>query len=279
MSDEFEDKLSQATEKLAEIVEPKKEESKQEVPAEENNYTEVEQKAMEFGWKPEGVEGKEPKSAEQFMADFEIIKAKRKNKELEKAVNYLVEQQKTIKQKSYEQALAELQAKRTEAIEIGDTKTFNQVDQQYQQTLEESKKQEELDFSKEAEVSVHVEDFQERNKSWFNDKSMDNKLMMNYAITYEDLLAKEQPELSLEERFKKVETEVRKRYPDHEAFKNVRRDIPSKVSRTDSRTAETTAMSVHDLSREQREAYEAIRHIVARGGKEYTVEDFLKCEE
>lgn len=281
MSEEYEEKLETATEKLAELVKPEAEtvvEDKVEPEAVE--YTDEEKRAIDFGWKPEGVEGKEPKSASQFLNDFEVIKAKRKNKELQHTVDFLVEQQKTIKQKTYEQALADLAQQRMEAVQLGESEQFNQIDRRYQELQQEAAKATEVpDFTQQSEVSIQLEEFQERNKSWYNANSFENATMSKYATMYENDLAVSFPDMTIPERLKKVEAEVRTRYPEHPAFKNAKRDIPPKVNTSDSRSAAVKTMSERDLHPQDRQMFKLLKAAHERNGNKYTIEDFTKARD
>lgn len=93
--------------------------------------SEVEQQALEYGWKPEDEfkadpanEGKKWRTAEDFMdrkSLFDKIDSyHRKVKDLEKGMNALAQHNSKIEKSAYERALRELRNERKAALEEGD---------------------------------------------------------------------------------------------------------------------------------------------------------------
>lgn len=98
-------------------------------------YTELEQQAMQHGWKPkdqfEEVEGKEWRTAKEFMdrkSLFDKIEAeKNERKRLERDVIRLAEHNAKIEKIAYEKALRELKQERAKALEDGDIKRAEEL--------------------------------------------------------------------------------------------------------------------------------------------------------
>lgn len=137
-----------------EIAEPPQEE------AEIREFSGVEQLAQAHGWNPKGE-----KSAEEWIAVALDSHPKRGKelKELKKMVNDLVDLNKKQRKAGYDQALAELQQARNEAIVRGDVQSVNTLDQQIQAQQQEAQE------LASPEVHPALLAFDDKHKDWIND--------------------------------------------------------------------------------------------------------------
>lgn len=86
--------------------------------------TEVQLEAMKAGWNPEGVEGKRSLTADEFLDRKPIFDrlhaAEKKSKDVEAALNHLMEMQEAQIKKAREDAVADIKRQMKEAVSIGD---------------------------------------------------------------------------------------------------------------------------------------------------------------
>lgn len=112
--------------------------------------SEVEQTALEHGWKPEeefkadpANEGKKWRTAEDFMdrkSLFDKIDSyHRKVKDLEKGMNALAQHNSKIEQSAYERALRELRNERKAALEEGDLVKAEEIRDRIDEIKEQTK--------------------------------------------------------------------------------------------------------------------------------------------
>jgi hypothetical protein len=130
--------------------------------------------------------------------------------QLKKAVNYLVEQNKLSEDLGRQKYIEELKKRQVEAISNGDPDTITKITEQI--VIEENKNKGIKADKVAPGTDPRVADFIERNKKWYNNDNANNAAARQYAISREDELAKTQPYLSIDERFKIVEDEVKKRF-------------------------------------------------------------------
>jgi hypothetical protein len=135
-----------------------KEDETAEVAEPERELTEVEKAAKAKGWNPKG-----PKSAEKWEEDAplyeQIKKLKKAHKEKDKKIDYLVHLSKEQLQNASKQTIKELQTQKLAAIEEGNVKQVQQLEQQ----------QEQVKASQEA--AQYVNEFVERNSDWYKGTS------------------------------------------------------------------------------------------------------------
>lgn len=93
MSNKDETAVEEVEVDLSEFRDDYEGEEEQEVEQEEQQYSDIEVKAIEMGWNPEGVEGKRNLSAEEFVDRKELYDSihslKKQNKRLEEGYEAL----------------------------------------------------------------------------------------------------------------------------------------------------------------------------------------------
>lgn len=204
----------------------------------ENAYKELDDTGKEAwaqGWRPQGLfagkrrDGSERPfiSAEDFLSKSKDAlpvandRLKKLSEELEETKRIAKEAQERIskaEQKGYEKALAELEAKQSEAVELGDVEEFRKLKAAEKELVNTNYKQPEPKqevvesvVTNEPQQNIlspkdqqELQDWSARN-SWMR---TDHKLA-GYAIAAEKQLLDERPYLSLRERLNIVEQEVK----------------------------------------------------------------------
>jgi len=233
----------------------------------DSELSDVEKEALEKGWNPKGIPGKRHKSAEEFLATGELIEklesASEENKKYRETVELMLQKMQTKEKTAYEKALRDIEAKREAAVVDGDVNRFNALEQEYKQI------QEQVSTPDPAQslIDKQVNDFVTRNAAWYNDQTFENSQMKKFAEEYEDFLAKKHPGLAIEDRFKEVETEVRRKFSDSKIFSNSRRNEAPKTSSTE---VKREVKQTVDLSPQQEQMYRLIK----RQDKNYTKEQY-----
>ena len=294
MSEEvrLEELTEQPEEAIEEVVDIVEEDSAVEV-QEEVEYSDTEKEAIKQGWKPPSEfadDGKEAVSADEFLRRgplFEKIKelkqaSRRETQKLQEQVAKLNKQMLAERERGYTQAIADLEAKRREAIEMGDVDAFNSIDGEYTRLRDElnsAKKESEAAYmAEEPDIPEEAVKFQEANADWFNSNTPENNQMVNQAITIDQYLAESKPYLSTEQRLKAVQDEIKGLYPHR--FKNPKRKQPVKVETASTASAPSKSDSgvkikYQDLDDRQKQACE--RFIALDSS--LTVNDYLKSVE
>ena len=234
----------------------------QDTTGEESNedYSEIEQEAMQHGWRPEGVEGKRNLSAEEFMdrkelySDLSALKKRLRRQEekysaLEKHYNHVSEIER-------QKVLAELKAKKAQALEDQDYDAVVEIDEAI--TEQKQKPAESKD--------THNEIFDEwvKDNDWYNsDPDM---------RAYADMVGRGyyQPGMNYEDVYSFVAKEVKSRFADK--FMSPK-DKPTMVqgSSKGRSSPRSTKHTVRDLPDE---AKQVMRTLVRAGAM--TEEKYLK---
>lgn len=235
-------------------------------PSEESQFNETELKAMEQGWVPPDKfqeEGKQSFSAEEFLRRGELFGKidsmksihRQETYRLEKRIDELTKLMKDSRKQGYTQAVKDLEARRLEAVEIGDIDSFNDIDSEYQRLKQEIDKEESIQSFEPSPTQINevVLSFAERNKDWFNDLTSDNQQMKNQAIEIEDSLLVTEPYLTDAQRLTKVEGKIKELYPSKfkvskaKTISRVESSAPVRKS-----TSSRTSLTVNDLSDRQK---------------------------
>ncbi len=179
----------------------------------EQELPSAEKEALSKGWVPlDKFEGPKEKfkSAELFLEKGEMLNTihsmKQQLKEQKEALEHVVAVNSRIEEITAKKMLKELEDRQRMAAEVGDVATVQQVTKEI------------VNFSNSAPVppspdKALVDDFIERNRSWYNNKSAENSSMKIYAEQREPELVRENPGLSLKDILAKVEEDVRDRFP------------------------------------------------------------------
>lgn len=225
--------------------------------------------AKDFGWNENGE-----KDAKTFMIDHGKIKTK-KIKNLEETVNYLVNNYAEKDKKAYERAIQELSAQKQQAVIDQDLDKYNKLEQQYIETLDAVKKaeeeQKEINEKLTSQQTELFDNFIRKNSDWWNDVSM-----QQFAIGYESKVKAQNPHMDDGEILGLVEQEVRRRFPDHAAF---RRDTSQKVTTSDAKVPEATDKKSVKLSRDQEMRFNSIKRAKEMIGEKFTKKDYMKLIE
>lgn len=116
---------------------------------EENEYSPVEQEAMEAGWNPD-FEGEDKRSAREFLdrgSFFKKIEEQNKSlkaqdkslKEAQNQINFLIDRNKQSDDLMYKRAIAELKDKKLEAMEANDNVAVVELDDEIADTKQAHK--------------------------------------------------------------------------------------------------------------------------------------------
>lgn len=236
----------------------------------EPELTEIEQRALEKGWKPKKVwveEGGDPdewRSAREFedrgvMMD-RLHQQNRELKNLRESFSALQRFQANLEQRAYNKAMRELKAERRAAMREEDPDRVEQIEEQMQTTQQEFA-QVQAAIQKSATVQ-QPEDPQftawKSRNTWYTSDAELKRVSDGFGIAY----FSENPGASPAEVLRYVETEVKKRYP--EKFGS-RRAAPNPVARPDKTNRGTGRSSDADtggLSEEERQVMDTL----VRGG-------------
>jgi hypothetical protein len=139
----------------------------------------------------------------------QINQLKKQSAEQKQALEYLVEQNKQAEQLGKQKMLEELKKQQIEAITTGDPEKITAITEKL---VQERQKTDVVDVPD--GTSPEVADFIRRNKDWFNNNTVSNTTAKTYAVAREDELARTTPLLSIKDRLKLVEEEVKQKFLD-----------------------------------------------------------------
>jgi len=237
----------------------------------EPEYSEIEQQALEQGWNPEGAEGKRNLSAEEFLDRKPLYdrahKQDKQIKNMQEAIDAMVQQNKSISEREYQRALADLEVKMGNAVDNMDKEAATEV----------SKEIAALEANKPAEETTKVEpeydplylDWKDKN-SWYDPDSDDYdpmKAMYTNQLTeaYAPLMKKGKP-------FSEVLSEVDAAVQEKFKPTNPNRGKAAAVAPSTPSTPKPKAKSLSDLGLSAEE--EKIARTIIRGG--VSEEDYIK---
>lgn len=195
----------------------------------EPQYSDIELKAMEQGWRPKDEwQGEEADfiDAKEFVRRkplFDKIEHQHKElKQLKTAFASFKEHYGKVEQAAYERAYKELQTKQKEALKEGDVDTFYAIQEQLDDVKEQAAALKENRGSVQQEPEVHPEFKAWIDKNpWYAKHSHMKKFADDYGL---ELAAKG---FSREEVLKKVESAVKEEFPNK--FRNPNKDRPGAV--------------------------------------------------
>jgi hypothetical protein len=163
--------------------------------------------------------------------------------------------------------LKELTSKRDEAVQVGDLDQFKELDVEVNITKNrvaeaehEIKKEE--SFEEQKEIPEEAKAFYDKNKSWFNADTSENKKMMEDALIFDELIgikvSKGLINVTPAEACQLVENHIKKLYP--ERFESDAKSDPIAVSKS-SEGATTTSKEKLKLSAHQENVYQAYKKV------------------
>ena len=256
----------------------------------EPQVSESEQKAVEMGWKPKDQFNEDDKSfvgAEEYVRNqsfFDKIdtlqqrmrKQEHESKEQLRAVNAQVKESKRV---GYEQALRDLEGKRNEAVELGDTDSFNTIDSEYARVRDDlvntNREIEQQAAAPAAPTDGEVQ-FKDRNSSWFNFDNQGNRQMAEQAIVINNHLMESKPYLTEHQRLESVEKEIKSLYTNR--FDNPNKAKPAAVAPTSASSGRAVSGNVtyEGLSSDDKRRYKVCKEASEDMGDTFTFEDFVK---
>jgi hypothetical protein len=123
----------------------------------------------------------------------------------------------------------ELLKKKRDAISEGDVEKAEEYENKYNEIKQEAETFKELELKQQAKSSVppDVQEFIDRNSSWFNRDTPANAAMVQYAEIKEQELIKRYPQWSTKMHLEEVEKAVKSFF--HDKFENTERYKPSLV--------------------------------------------------
>lgn len=202
------------TEQNKEVLENKDTEQTQNKTQETPEYTDVELKALEMGWRPkEEFEGDEDDfiDAKEFVRRkplFDKIETQSKElKNVKRAIEALQKHYTAREEAAVKNAISQLKVARKEALTNGDGEAFEQIDDQIKQAEKEADRLKKIEQETNVQTEVHPEfvAWTKRN-SWYKDVGYMRKWADDYGIE----LA--QQGLSPSDVLKKVEQAVKKEF-------------------------------------------------------------------
>ena len=238
------------------------ENSQESIEASAPELTEIEKQAQAMGWKPQTeYQGEHFTSAEEYVRRaplFERIeKQSREVKELRDLVKQSTLHLSEIKKQAYERAIKDLEASRTQQVELGNVDGFRQVDAQVNRLQQQMNTDPVVNYAPPTpEIMPEVSEFGERNKSWYNESSNENKKMVAAAKAVDHFLTQEAEiegrQINPAQHLRAVETEVKRLFPHR--FENIKKDMPATVGRSTSseRSTKQSAL-VGRLTAQQRD--------------------------
>lgn len=235
-----------------------------------DNLSDIELEAMEHGWSPEGVEGKRNLSAEEFMDRKplydDIRNLKKRTQKLQEGLEASLKMQEGIRKREREKVIAELTAKKREALEEQEYDAVMEIDKELlaAQTEEDETP---------AITNADFEEWVEENK-WYHQ----NTEMQEYADMIGAGYYSKHPKAPMREVYEFVSKETAKRFPDEIKGKSGNRRRQSAVEGAgQGRVGSTgggrpTKYSVNDLPEADRE----IMKTILRAHPKMTQQDYLE---
>lgn len=253
-----------------------------EVKDEDPDWSESElAEARENGYNPDDPKKLSPGEFNRRGPLFQHMKeikqqAAKEMSELKKQLQEIKGQFTAQEQRGYERALKEIEHKRMQAVEIGDTQTFLELDKEREE-LQAAASQGNKTPPAQA-LSAEALEFQARNASWLNDTSaeafamqMDASQACAQANGLRSLQGQDRMTERQEARF--IEDFVKLRYPHR--FQNPAKDKPAAVERSSSTKIGSSSkgkLSATDLPAGGiRDGY----HEIVKDSPEFTVEDYV----
>ena len=183
------------------------------------------------------------------------------------SINELIRHNKEIEERTRQRTLEEMEVKKMEAVESGDVNAFKAYDEELKKAYSSQPAQQANNITDEAKS------FMERNKDWFTNDTMDHYEMQQYAYSVDQFIHSQNPNISHDEALKRVELEVKQRFPKY--FENKNKNAPATVGGStrgvSSGKSNTAGLSVNELTEIQQMLYQqACRgEIPGMTGKEY----------
>lgn len=257
---------------------------------EEKQHTDFEKEQIAQGWDPNGE-----KSAKEYAHDGSFFKKiasqKKEINELKTAFREMTSHLKKSEQAAYQKALLDIRTQRNAAIEIGDVRQANALDDKAEAIKDSLRKTAEETHQFQEEVQEHHPEalkFKERHANWFgkyetgkdatslSDIEKENLEMTETATVYDDYLGRMVKEgrvnYTPEQAIKMVEERIKKYYPHR--FENPKKSEPPAVAKASQGTGTLSEGKLAGrLTARQQDIYAMYKKIDPKFG---SLEDYAK---
>lgn len=271
-----EDLNKQIAEEMAKIQteEPEAPETSSEESSESQpQYSEIEQKAIEMGWKPDH-KGPSYVSAKEFVergSFFRKIDAQNKKiDELLGVVKGLSDHNAKIAAASYQKGVEDALAKRREAVELGDVQAFNQAEAELKKLETVKPVGNPPAQANNNVVTQDMLDWVKENESWFNNNSKENERMVKEADGLYYLESQDNPHKSQKEILEVVKTKIMALHPDK--FENPNKSKPIAVTKGSSASTSSKSGLASRLTETQKTFYKQAKN----AGLQMSIEEYAK---
>lgn len=231
----------------------------------ETQQPSIEDEARAQGWNPEGEF-----SAEEYVRRGSLFKKIHSQtaqiRELKDTLTKLADHVETSEKAGYERALLDISARRDNAILSGDLDTVRSLDKQAEIIKD---KQAAPVIPQSRQFTADEIEFAERNKNWFNDRP-ENSEMVHSALTFDNYLVQNRPDLDSAGRLKIIEDKLRKLHPDK--FTNPKKNLPGSVASSSNSRDGRSVNLISRLSPQQRAIGEQFQRLVPG----YSIEKYAK---
>lgn len=203
--------VSSENTETTEQVDTSTEETTTENQPEEREYSEMEKKAMQLGWRADQkVENPDDfKTAGEFVRNAslyeKIDEVGNGNKRLRLALKKNNELLSAQMQKTAKQEGDYYQEQKREAIKVGDVDSAEKFEKAFNDSQQVIKAQKENE-------QFEIDQFRQRNSDWCNIDKFENKVFIDEAASYEDFLVKKYPDMDLSTRLEYTEQHIKNKY-------------------------------------------------------------------
>lgn len=269
--------------------------------------SEMERSARALGWKSKEERSAEGKNNDHFVEADEYVrrqplferidKQKKKIDELENLSKQTLAHLAMVRQETYNQAIRDIELKRTQAVEDADTLEFRKLDaesKRLQQQMHDDpiiKQQQQQNYNVNHEPP-EVQDFKSRNAHWLNNSSTENRKMAAAAEFVDKYLYRQAqidqglsendvPVINNHQHLAAVEQEIQRIFPHR--FNTVKSDTKSGATQVGKSTASVSRQSsssdlVAQLTQQQRMLGEQFVKMSKdkKGKPQYSLEQYAK---
>lgn len=246
------------------------------------------QKALNDHYNP-NIDPSDPnyKTVRHFLDVGELNKLKSELKNNKKTVEDLLDKFQQSRKEGYEEALAKLRAEKNEAVLDSDVDRFRELDSKYEEVYQKKLEQdrelqqrteEENQVPPQQEVDPAVINFVNKH-TWYADPNNPDKgdyVMSRTADAIYDKIVASDPNQTINEVLHKVETEMAKRFPEHENFSNRNREVAKEEIKSDVSTRTSDEVKYSELSSVDKELYQSWKKAVKIIGGDYSVAAYMK---
>ncbi len=256
---------------------------KVEEPAKE--LSDIEKQAVEMGWRPAAkfdtsTEGKRFIGAEEFVERGQLFKKidhqKSELHELKNVLKDMSDHYKKTEELAYNRALNDLLTARDRAVEEGNIEDFKRIDSQVAEVSKQAQELQKLPAiaAPQAEpepLSREAESFYTRNQHWFNNNSLENSRMVNFAASADKIMMQSRPDLSEKQRIELIEADIQLAFPHR--FENANRSAPPTVAMA---SAESRSTKGSDLVGKLSHRQQALAKAMIAQGLYTSAEEYAK---